>query len=529
MYMNHQNNKYCQDCNYDALTIYHYRRHISSKLHRSMIQYNATYSKIHNGTQISSLNVQNIQGIYKLNNNELKDYNDWLNANFDDKKNFKLIEPIFQGNLEKTLVNPASLNKNKLANASCPWCFEYVCTNNLIKNENIDVPKMTLDNCLEHMKTCTHKTNHKIITKNLALALTHALKIISDTTENFKILANDYELIKKQNDEFTQLKTKFDNLKTKYNNLKKENTKLSVIEGKYEVLLKMSTPNNATDNIRYTVNGNGNGNNNTNITNINLMTYIDNHCKDAIPIDAIDNNRKIIENKYKDYIKAITNETIQIPNNTDTVTEPTLIIPKEINTPKNYVLQKMFIKEYKNNKTAYHVFIADFLIKFHKKQESSKQPIWNTDSSRYSYIIKTLPDDWIKDKQGVVLLDKCVNPFLDHIDELLREYSAYLKKIITTIQIEFMEQTKKKYISKYKNKKLNKYDFTSMDDCIICNEYWGDFSANRDLGEKVKYNDSLIITIVELLACINKEGFGKRVIKEVTPHFTIDKTKLINN
>lgn len=523
--MSHNIENYCPDCDYRGATSYYYKRHVASKTHIKMIQHKTLYVKIHNNTLISNLNIQNICGINEFNNNKLKHYNDWVHEN-SPNKNIKLLEPL-QLFLNDDKIVPLALNKNKPTDASCPWCLEYICINNLIKNENIDVPKMSLDNCLEHMKTCTHKTNHKIITKNLALALTHALKIISDTTENFKILANDYELIKKQNDEFTQLKTKFDNLKTKYNNLKKENTKLSVIEGKYEVLLKMSTPNNATDNIRYTINGNGN--NNTNITNINLMTYIDNHCKDAIPIDAIDNNRKIIENKYKDYIKAITNETIQIPNNTDTVTEPTLIIPKEINTPKNYVLQKMFIKEYKNNKTAYHVFIADFLIKFHKKQESSKQPIWNTDSSRYSYIIKTLPDDWIKDKQGVVLLDKCVNPFLDHIDELLREYSAYLKKIITTIQIEFMEQTKKKYISKYKNKKLNKYDFTSMDDCIICNEYWGDFSANRDLGEKVKYNDSLIITIVELLACINKEGFGKRVIKEVTPHFTIDKTKLINN
>ena len=525
LYMNRDIEKYCSDCDYQGTTLYYYKRHISSKTHIKVIQNKTLYNKIHNNIQISNLNIQNYHRIIEFNDNGLKHYNDLIHENLQNK-NIKLIEPL-QLFFDNDKIVTSTLNKNKLTNASCPWCLEYVCINNLIKNENIDVPKMSLNNCLEHMKTCTHKTDHKIITKNLALALTHTLKIISDNAQNFKIIANDYELIKKQNDELMQLKNKFDKLKTKYDDLKKENNRLHVVEGKYDVLLKMSTSNNnnSTDNVHYTINGN-----NANVTNINLMTYIDNHCKDAIPIDAIDNNRKIIENKYKDYIKVITNNSqTEVLNDKDIIVSKTSTASKEINTTKNYVLQKMFVEEYNNNKNAYHVFIADFLIKFHKKQETSKQPIWNTDSSRYSYIIKTLPDDWIKDKQGVVLLDKCVNPFLDHIDELLREYSTYLEKRITTIQIEFMEQTKKRYITKYKNKNLNKYDFMSMDDCLNCNEDMLDFSASRILGKKVLYINSSIRDIIELLACINKEGFGKKVIKEITPHFTIDKTKLIIN
>ena len=397
---NSNSNKYCPDCNYEGSTIYHYNRHIVSKTHINIVQYKTMYLKIKSNSDIVNLNMENINNINKINNNQIKYYNDWFDAHLKNP-NVKQLDPMIKMN-NGIFTNSLKLTKTKISNTVCPWCLEYNYINNLIKkesdendenNENAsnEITKMTLNNCLEHMKVCAHKKDHKAITKNLSVVLANSLKTISDMTENFKILTTNYNLIAKENKElidykarFYDFQAKFDTLKTKYNDLKKEkNNKLFSMEEKYEELLKIANFKSTNENVHYTINA---GNN----ANINLMSYFDNHCKEAVPIDAVGNNIKIIEHKYRmDYMEpkievVENNETIinEVLDNQDKIPDIMPILPQEIDTTTNFVLHKMFVKGYLNDKNSYHIFIADFLIKYHKKQEPNKQPIWNTDSSR---------------------------------------------------------------------------------------------------------------------------------------------------
>jgi len=560
---------FCSDCNFQGASPYYYKRHIETKLHFNTIQYKTSCAKIYNKFSIVNLNIQNAKYIKEQRCNEvLTDCINWLKFSLRDK-NIKTIKLMISLNdicvpIQNNFIIPF---KSKSENIMCPWCFEYNSINNLVKNINIETPKMTVNSCSEHMKTCSNKINHKNITKNFMLTLNQSLQTILDMTENFKILSNNYERIQKQNDEYRIMEEKFNKLKTKHANLKKIQS----------------------ENIHHTtINNNG---------TINFMTYITNHCKDAIAIDAVDNNRRIIENKFvMDYImpkmeitkkeicknnmeiveenlnneenedneeidndvtieevKEITKDSndseigsfSMVPSSSESplaifasLNSPSfgkeycdklariLAVVKNIDTSKNFVLQKMFIRAYSNNKNNYHMFIGDCLIKFYKKLETSERPIWSTDSSRFSYIIKTIQDDWIKDKNGIVLIEKCVKPFLEHIRELLEEYEEYLDNEINELREQFMNEAKQRYISKYKNKRMDRYDFTLFEDCISSNDELLDFSSARILEDKLRPIYSLKNNLVELFHCIDKEIFYKKVIKEITPHFTFDKIKL---
>lgn len=219
---------------------------------------------------------------------------------------------------------------------------------------------------------------------------------------------------------------------------------------------------------------------------------------------------------------SITMEEIQTPNRQIT------FIPKNVDATE-IILPKMFLDGYIDDKNSYDTFIGDILIKYHKKEDISKQSIWNTDTSRWSYIVKVLPDEWIKDKNGIVMLDKCIKPLLNYITDLMKKYDKYLTKKIEDIQEEFMKETKNAYIRKYKNKHLNRYDFTSIDSCLNCNEELLNFSANKNLGKSILNVSTQQATLAEMLECINKDNFSKKIIKKITPYFTSDRLKLTSS
>jgi hypothetical protein len=71
-------------------------------------------------------------------------------------------------------------------------------------------------------------------------------------------------------------------------------------------------------------------------------------------------------------------------------------------------------------------YIGDFIIKNYKKQDPSKQSIWNSDTNRLTYMIKELLNnkkvDWKIDKKGIKTTKYIIEPILDYIDPLIREY-----------------------------------------------------------------------------------------------------------
>ena len=82
------------------------------------------------------------------------------------------------------------------------------------------------------------------------------------------------------------------------------------------------------------------------------------------------------------------------------------------------------IYEHTHNKL--HIYIGDFIIKTYKKEDPTKQAIWNSDTSRLTYLIREIMAnnkvDWKVDKKGIKTTKFIIEPILEYIDEQVRSY-----------------------------------------------------------------------------------------------------------
>jgi|688.fasta_scaffold258254_1 hypothetical protein len=70
-------------------------------------------------------------------------------------------------------------------------------------------------------------------------------------------------------------------------------------------------------------------------------------------------------------------------------------------------------------------YIGNFIIKYYKKEDPNKQSIWNSDTSRLTYLIRELLNnkvDWKVDKKGIKTTKFIIEPILTYIDDQIREY-----------------------------------------------------------------------------------------------------------
>ena len=71
-------------------------------------------------------------------------------------------------------------------------------------------------------------------------------------------------------------------------------------------------------------------------------------------------------------------------------------------------------------------FLGDLIIKIYKKDNPKDQSIWNTDTSRLTYLIKEFMENkssnWIVDKKGVKTTTYIIIPLLDYLKEMLIVY-----------------------------------------------------------------------------------------------------------
>jgi hypothetical protein len=88
--------------------------------------------------------------------------------------------------------------------------------------------------------------------------------------------------------------------------------------------------------------------------------------------------------------------------------------------PNDFILEKRLIYDHYNNKFIKNISKSILNIIDHKKPKI--QPIYNTDSSRYNYVIKTTDEAWDEDKAGIKFSEYIIKPFLLSIGELVREY-----------------------------------------------------------------------------------------------------------
>jgi hypothetical protein len=99
------------------------------------------------------------------------------------------------------------------------------------------------------------------------------------------------------------------------------------------------------------------------------------------------------------------------------------ILRLDYNCPEedgDYSLQKLFVRDYSKN--LFISNIAKSILKMINYKESNKQPIYNTDSTRYNYVVKLTTDLWNEDKSGIKFTDYIIKPLLKYIRDLVEEY-----------------------------------------------------------------------------------------------------------
>jgi hypothetical protein len=86
----------------------------------------------------------------------------------------------------------------------------------------------------------------------------------------------------------------------------------------------------------------------------------------------------------------------------------------------DYVLEMRLIHDHANNKFIKNISKSILNIINHKKPKT--QPIYNTDSSRHNYVIKTTQEVWDEDKAGIKFSDYIIKPLLKSIEELIKKF-----------------------------------------------------------------------------------------------------------
>jgi hypothetical protein len=92
-----------------------------------------------------------------------------------------------------------------------------------------------------------------------------------------------------------------------------------------------------------------------------------------------------------------------------------------------YSLQKIFVRDYTNNMFIKN--LAKSILNLANYKDKNIQPIYNTDCTRYNYVVKTSTEVWNEDKSGIKFTDCIIRPLLRYIRELNEEYIEALDNI----------------------------------------------------------------------------------------------------
>lgn len=112
---------------------------------------------------------------------------------------------------------------------------------------------------------------------------------------------------------------------------------------------------------------------------------------------------------------------------------------------------------YNYNNNILHKYIGDFLIEHYTKDDPSEQSIWNSDTSRLTYIVKELMSDkkscWNHDYKGVKTTTRIVSPLLKYIKKTLNDYWMNNIDKFRSMDIKALETMQAKFITIHKIKK----------------------------------------------------------------------------
>jgi|688.fasta_scaffold234011_1 hypothetical protein len=124
---------------------------------------------------------------------------------------------------------------------------------------------------------------------------------------------------------------------------------------------------------------------------------------------------------------------------------------------------------YNYNNTCLHKYFGNFIVKYYKKDDPSKQSMWSSDISRLTYIIKELlvnnESIWNHDYKGVKIKKYIITPLLKYIKTYIDEYWISHLDNFKKLNLEHLINYQKTYQSLYKIKK--DIDNDNLSDDII--------------------------------------------------------------
>lgn len=90
---------------------------------------------------------------------------------------------------------------------------------------------------------------------------------------------------------------------------------------------------------------------------------------------------------------------------------------------ENYTIREIIIYYQKNDNLS--DFVGAVLIDVYKKEDPKDQSIWNTDTSRFAYVVREVinnKNEWAVDKGGLKVREYAINPMLNYIKVEMNEY-----------------------------------------------------------------------------------------------------------
>ena len=164
---------------------------------------------------------------------------------------------------------------------------------------------------------------------------------------------------------------------------------------------------------------------------------------------------KVLKEQNKELLEVIKNSVMANKNNSEIAKENTQIVSKSMST-LNYAIKHFqdaptisllegkklegFI-EYNGNteksleeilvhhfeKKKLHQLLGDLIVEEYRKENPKKQSMWSTDVSRLTFILKqtvknTKNGKWITDKNGLDLTKLIIEPLVEKVIDILKEY-----------------------------------------------------------------------------------------------------------
>lgn len=197
---------------------------------------------------------------------------------------------------------------------------------------------------------------------------------------------------------------------------------------------------------------------------VSALTYIMENYQKAPELKLLDNDTAIRLLKYETHDGKLTK----------------LITGK---TPLQYLLDL-----HENGKLISH--LGNLIISQYKKIDPSDQSIWNTDSSRLTYVVRNVATDkdkkgkaknfiWGSDKKGIKINNYLITPLLEQLKDMILNY-----------------------------------------DKDVCDNFDDMTQMQRD-----KYADNSIHTI-NIKQCISTSSLHKAILRYIAPHFHMSKHKM---